>query len=284
MRIFRAEEKIGEREVKYMYQFTDDIRIGIKEIDDEHKGFFSLIEEAQNMLDTSGIDVRMVATEVIHRLRDYAARHFAHEEAYMKKIGDSELPSQKIEHADFTEKMNDISVEGLDDDAIRKKMAELLEYLSRWLFQHIIGSDSLIGKFESQYAFTSKYHVGIEEIDKEHARLFEIIGDANRVIHTEYLHDKYDEIVRILEELRDYTQVHFRDEEELMANVKYAELPAQKKAHASFEEKLAEINLEEVDDNQQEYLEELLGYLVTWLSVHILHMDKKIGEFVASQA
>ena len=38
-----------------MYQFTDDIRIGIKEIDDEHKGFFSLIEEAQNMLDTSGL-------------------------------------------------------------------------------------------------------------------------------------------------------------------------------------------------------------------------------------
>ena len=266
---------------KFMYQFTDDIRIGIKEIDDEHKGFFSLIEEAQNMLDTSGIDVRKVATEVIQRLRTYAATHFAHEEAYMKKIGDSELPSQKLEHGDFTEKMHEISVEGLDEDAIRNKMTDLLEYLSRWLFQHIIGSDSLIGKFESQYAFTSKFHVGVELIDKEHARLFEIIGEANRVIHAEYLHDKYDEIVKILEELRDYTQVHFRDEEELMTKVHYPDLQAQKRAHASFEEKLAEISLEEVDDNQQEYLEELLEYLITWLSVHILHMDKKIGEYFA---
>ena len=77
-----------------MYQFTDDIRIGIKEIDDDHKPPLPLIEEAQNMLGTSGIDVRMVATEVIQRLRTYAATHFAHEEAYMKKIGDSELPSQ----------------------------------------------------------------------------------------------------------------------------------------------------------------------------------------------
>ena len=265
-----------------MFRFTDDICIGIREIDDEHKGFFSLIEEAQGMLTNPGVDVKIVAKEVIQRLRAYAATHFAHEEAYMKKTGDSELPSQKIEHADFTAKMNEISVEGLDDEAIREKMADLLEYLSRWLFQHIIGSDSLIGKFESQYAFTSKYHVGIEEIDKEHARLFEIIGDANRVIHAEYLHDKYDEIVRILEELRDYTQVHFRDEEEVMANVKYPELPEQKKAHAAFVEKLAEINLEDVDDNQQEYLEELLEFMVTWLSVHILHMDKKIGEFVAS--
>ena len=197
-------------------------------------------------------------------------------EAYMKKIGDSELPSQKIEHGDFTEKMHEISVEGLDEDAIRNKMTDLLEYLSRWLFQHIIGSDSLIGKFESQYVFTSKFHVGVELIDKEHARLFEIIGEANRVIHAEYLHDKYDEIVKILEELRDYTEVHFRDEEELMTKVNYPDLPAQKRAHASFEEKLAEINLEEVDDNQQEYLEELVEYLRNWLVNHILRVDKLI--------
>ncbi len=266
---------------EFMYQFTEDIRIGIEEIDEEHERFFSLINEAQAMLDQSGIDVKIVATEVIKRLKDYAITHFAHEEAYMKKIRDSELSSQKIEHADFAEKMNAINVEVLDDDATRKMMSELLEYLSRWLFKHIIGSDSLIGKFESQYAFTSKFHVGVEQIDAEHARLFEIIADANQVIYAEFLHDKYDEIVRILAELREYTRVHFRDEEAIMERINYPELPAQKKAHASFEEKLAEINLEEIDDNQQEYLEELVDYLITWLSVHILHMDKKIGEFMA---
>ena len=268
---------------KIMYQFTEDICIGIKEIDEEHEGFFSLINEAQAMLDESGIEVKVVATEVVKRLKDYAITHFAHEEAYMKKIGDSELASQKIEHADFTEKMNAISIEASDDDAIRKTMTELLEYLSHWLFKHIIGSDSLIGKFESQYAFTSKYHVGVKKIDEEHARLFEIIADANRVIHADYLYDKYDEIVRILTELRDYTQVHFRDEEAIMKKINYPEFPAQKKAHALFEEKLAEINLEEVDDNQQDYLEELVDYLLRWLSVHILHMDKKIGDFATNE-
>lgn len=261
-----------------MYQFTEDIRIGIREIDEEHETFFALIKEAQAMLASSDADVKLVAKETLKRLLAYADDHFAHEEAYMKKIGDPELASQKLEHADFRAKMNAVSVDGLDDVAIRQVMNDLLQYLSRWLFKHIIGSDSLIGKFESQFAFTSKYKVGIEVIDREHAKLFEIIADANQVVHAEFMHDKYDEIVRILAELRDYTNVHFRDEEAIMQKLNYPDLPAQKKAHAVFEEKLAEINLEQVDENQQEYLEELLDYLLNWLSAHILHMDKKIGD------
>lgn len=263
-----------------MYQFTDDIRTGIEEIDREHEGLFNLINKAQDMLGESGADVQIVAKELIKKLKDYAESHFAHEEAYMKKIGDSELDSQKIEHADFTERINGIEIEGLDDDTVKEKMTELLEYLSHWLLKHIVGSDSLIGKFESQYAFTSKYYVGVEKIDQEHAKLFEIIADANSVVHDAFLHDKYDEIVRILSELKEYTRVHFRDEEAIMESMGYPGLQAQKEAHISFEEKLAEINLDDVDDNQQTYLEEILDFLLKWLSVHILHMDKKIGEFV----
>ena len=74
-----------------MYQFTDDIKLGIKEIDEEHEGLFALIAEAQDMLSESDTDVRAVATEVVKRLRDYAATHFAHEEAYMRQLGDPEL-------------------------------------------------------------------------------------------------------------------------------------------------------------------------------------------------
>lgn len=86
-----------------MYQFTDDIKLGIKEIDEEHEGLFALIAEAQDMLSESDTDVRVIATEVVKRLRDYAATHFAHEEAYMRQLGDPELASQKVEHAAFTE-------------------------------------------------------------------------------------------------------------------------------------------------------------------------------------
>lgn len=262
-----------------MYEFTEDCLVGVERIDEEHQKFFAMINEAQSRLTTPGIDVSITARVIIRELREYAGTHFAHEEAYMKEIKDPELASQKLEHADFTARMNEISIAGMDDEAIRKNMNELLQYLSRWLFKHIIGSDTLIGRFESPFAFTSKYHTGIEVVDEEHQRLFEIIADANRVIHAELLHDKYDEIMRILSELKDYTQEHFHDEEACMEEIGYPGLPEQKKAHEAFIERLAEIDLDSMDDNQQEYLEGLIDFLLNWLSVHILHMDKKIGEY-----
>ena len=263
-----------------MYEFTEDCLVGVEKIDEEHQKFFALINEAQNRLTAPGIDVSITAKVIIKDLREYANTHFVHEVAYMKEIKDPELASQKLEHADFTNRMNEINLDNLDDETIRRKMNDLLQYLSRWLFKHIIGSDTLIGKFESPFAFTSKYLTGIEVVDQEHQRLFEIIADANRVIQAELLHDKYDEIVRILSELKDYTQEHFRDEEACMEEMGYPGLIEQKKAHAMFIEKLAEIDLETMDDNQQGYLEELIDFLLKWLSVHILQMDKKIGEYV----
>lgn len=262
-----------------MYQFTDDLLIGITEIDNEHKRFFSIINEALSSLQTDNINIHILARETISVLLDYANTHFAHEEAYMKKLQDPELSSQQQEHADFIHYLSNMSFDNMEASEVRQKLEALLKYLSGWLFKHIIGSDTLIGKFESPYAFTSKYHTGIKLVDEEHQRLFEIIANADRVIHAELLHDKYDEIVHILSELKEYTLFHFQDEEEYMKQIGYPELAQQQKAHAAFVEKLVSIDLESLDNHQQDYLEDLVAFLLNWLSVHILQMDKKIGEY-----
>lgn len=69
---------------------------------------------------------------------------------------------------------------------------------------------------EDPFVFTAKYYTGIELVDREHRKLFEIIGEVNALIHNDLLHDKYDEIVRLLDELREYTKFHFEDEEAYM--------------------------------------------------------------------
>ena len=63
-----------------------------------------------------------------------------------------------------------------------------------------------------------------------------------------------------------------------MESICYPMLEAQKMAHEIFELKLENLNLDHVDDNQQEYLEELLEFLFGWLSNHILKADKLIVE------
>ena len=68
-----------------------------------------------------------------------------------------------------------------------------------------------------------------------------------------------------------------------MERIHYPELEAQKRAHTAFVERLVEIDLSDLDnmdDNQQDYLINLVDFLLSWLSNHILGSDMKIGEYM----
>lgn len=269
------------------YEFTDDCLIHIDEIDNEHRRLFQMVNEAISLTkDTT--DVAPITNNLIANLKDYAATHFAHEEAYMESINDPELPMQRTEHTAFANKINDFVLDTTSEETARASLQELLAYLAHWLFNHILSSDMMIGKMPSKqkrdpFAFTDIYKTGVPQIDEEHQRLFEIIKETNDLIHEELLHDKYDEIMWLLTRLREYTEFHFQNEESIMKRIHYPELEAQKHAHAAFVERLVEIDLSELDDmdnNQQEYLIELVDFLLNWLTNHILGSDKKIGTYM----
>ena len=261
-----------------MYEFTKDCMV---------------INESIELINKTD-DVMPLCNNLLKSLKDYSLNHFAHEEAYMEEINDPELSLQKKEHAAFAEKINNFKLDTSSKENAKKSLNELLTYLVRWLYHHILSSDMMIGKMSASanevkdssiFDFSEKYMTGIELVDDEHRHLFEIIKETNDVINAAYLHDKYDEIMRLLSELKDYTESHFHDEEELMLRINYPHINSQKHAHSAFIEKLVNINLSEldnIDDNQDEYLNELITFLLQWLSNHILGSDKKIGEYIKS--
>lgn len=269
-----------------MYQFTEDCLIGIDQIDEEHRRLFEIINEAIELLHNEMItDKYYQVSALLEELGNYAEIHFAHEEEYMERINDPELPIQKKQHTAFAEKISQLEWSNKDDEGVQQQMLEeLLLYLTRWLYHHILSSDMMIGKMkevkeaEDPFAFSDKYLTGISLVDEEHKTLFEIIGQANELIRAELLHDKFDEIVTILDRLHDYTVEHFNDEEAYMERMGYSRIDAQKRAHEAFVEKLEEIDLDEVDENQQQYLIQLMDFLLSWLINHIMKADKLIGE------
>lgn len=128
------------------------------------------------------------------------------------------------------------------------------------------------------YVFKDEFRTGIENIDLEHEKLFEIADRAYETLMDEYITDKYDYIVDILKELTDYATIHFQHEEEYMMSIRYKKLFSQKAEHEEFAEKIATYNLNDIDENQKGAILELLDFLNDWLIHHILESDKLIGE------
>jgi hemerythrin len=128
------------------------------------------------------------------------------------------------------------------------------------------------------YEMKDEFKTGIEIIDNEHKMLFEIADKIYNLSKNEFIIDKYDRIVNLIEELKGYAALHFRDEEAYMESINYKKMFTQKVDHDNFIKKLNQIDLNDLDANQEDYILELLDFINDWLVNHILEKDKLIAQ------
>lgn len=120
------------------------------------------------------------------------------------------------------------------------------------------------------------YSIGIEEIDLQHKELFRIASTAYELLKSDFYTDKYDRVVKIIGELKDYAVFHFHFEEKYMEKIGYRKLLSHKVIHDDFIEKVSKIDLEKMDENQDEQLSSIIMFVVDWIEKHILGTDKLI--------
>jgi len=125
-------------------------------------------------------------------------------------------------------------------------------------------------------SWKEEYRIGVDSIDEQHMKLLEIADSAYELLQNELITDKYDKIVEIIDELKDYTVYHFRSEEAYMTAIGYKKLLSQKVDHDDFIEKMNDIDLNKVDNGQNEYLCGILAFVIEWIDSHILKKDKLI--------
>ncbi|MDD4601841.1 Bacteriohemerythrin [bioreactor metagenome] len=129
-----------------------------------------------------------------------------------------------------------------------------------------------------------EYSVGIAAIDTQHKRLFELVGQLHEIARTNDGFDHYDEIVKVFNELRDYTVYHFGYEEKLFEQYNYDshETKIHKLEHGGFVNKMIKIGQEDLDKNEKKILLNVIMFAVDWIEKHILHTDKKYSDFLNS--
>ena len=126
------------------------------------------------------------------------------------------------------------------------------------------------------YTMKPEYYTGIEFIDKEHTRLFELAQETHDLLYNDLLQDKSDRIVHLVSELIDYTKVHFAHEEAYQKSINYAYIKGHALLHRQFEDSLLEIDLDEIEhdfETQNDTVEQLLEFLINWLINHIQKVD-----------
>lgn len=126
--------------------------------------------------------------------------------------------------------------------------------------------------------WTPDLSVGVDHIDDQHKIWFE---KANELFEAGKERRAQEYINTMIDFLDEYTKKHFKDEETYMEEIDYPELDAQKRAHASFIERLAKLkkDFNESGGNLLVIMD-ANKIVLDWLLNHIRSMDKKIGEYV----
>lgn len=125
------------------------------------------------------------------------------------------------------------------------------------------------------FEWRTDYETHINVIDEQHKRLFEIGRKCTDLLNNYISIDKYDRIVEMIEELRNYTVYHFSTEEEYLESISYKEFIRHKKEHATFIKKFNNVDLSNLDNNQEYYLLHVVEFVFKWIQNHILSEDLK---------
>lgn len=131
-----------------MYEMKPEYYIGIDLIDDEHQQLFAYANEVYELLHEEFTpDKYDNISDILGKLREYTRKHFADEEAYMESIQYKRLFTQKIQHQEFIDKLDELDLEHLGEAAEQhEQIAQILNFLTDWLVNHILHVDGLIGK------------------------------------------------------------------------------------------------------------------------------------------
>lgn len=129
-----------------MLVWKNEYSIGVDIIDKQHEHLFDIGNQAYELLKNElRLDKYDEIIQILEDLLQYTRFHFKTEENYMMTINSPQLPSQKIEHANFIKKISDIDFRKLDENP-NKYLDEILAFIFSWIFNHVLHKDKLITK------------------------------------------------------------------------------------------------------------------------------------------
>lgn len=128
--------------------------------------------------------------------------------------------------------------------------------------------------------WTDSLSVGIQEIDEQHKVLINLI---NRLFDETVVNQAAIGVTeQVLQELVEYTMVHFAVEESLFRIFDYPEIEAHMRRHVDLKEQVLELQ-RKIKKGETVVNSDLLMFLKKWLTNHILQEDKLYAPYLIKQ-
>jgi len=123
----------------------------------------------------------------------------------------------------------------------------------------------------TSFSWKPKMSVGVPLIDEQHKKFFEMLNS---------LESHEGDVKPILDSLVQYMQFHFQTEEDFMKDRFFGEYPEHLAEHKCFSERVKNM-MRDYRAGRNVKLEDIRGFMVEWLSVHIMSCDQKYARFIA---
>ena len=141
--------RFGGLKMAFM-DWTDDLSVGIKEIDSQHQRLIQIINTLYDAMKAG--KGQEVLGKTLDELVNYTVYHFQVEENYFQKFNYPEKDAHKIQHQKFVEKIEQSHTE-FQNGSI-SVATSLLPFLSKWLFSHIRGTDKKYTNFFHEHGLS----------------------------------------------------------------------------------------------------------------------------------
>jgi hemerythrin len=131
-----------ERKAPYVIEWREGFKIGIAQVDQEHRHLFTLVR---------ALNLQSVQ-HTVEELLDYVVTHFSNEQDLMESSGYPAFEQHLRLHEEFGAHVADFL--GNEEDWTEERVQELRRFLNKWLIGHIMTHDLRFGKWHASQKHT----------------------------------------------------------------------------------------------------------------------------------
>lgn len=128
-----------------MFKWNDELLVGLKEIDTEHKELFSLFQSLSADI-SADKDLQIIESAVAY-LDEYVREHFSREERHMKIFKYPDARVHKDEHKKFTKDFSKLKTHMRKNGDASLWTTQLEGFVHDWFGKHMQDTDKKLSTF-----------------------------------------------------------------------------------------------------------------------------------------